>query len=299
MLVLPLVFLLILGLIVGSFLNVLIYRLEGKKRKTLGGRSFCPKCEKKIPWHDNIPIVSWLALQGKCRKCKKEISVQYPLVELGTGFLFGLIGMKYLFPAILGLDSGQARMTNGISTLFVIPASLSVIPAQAGIQSFVGILGLAFWLFFASALMVIFVYDLKHQIIPDEVVYPALIAGLAFVLLNFSINLNTKFAIDHLFTALLAGGFFYSLAAVSNGKWMGGGDIKLAAFMGLVLGWQGMSVALYTAFVLGALVGVFALLSGKKKLGSKIPFGPFLVVGTFIGLFFAEKIISFYGRMFL
>lgn len=262
-----LTFLLFFGLIVGSFLNVVIYRLENKKRKNLGGRSFCPNCEKQIDWHDNIPVFSWLLLKGKCRHCKRKISVQYPLVELSTGALFSQVGVSLI---------GQTDVVNALS-----------------------IINLIFLLAFTASLVIIYVYDLKHQIIPDEVIYPMLVLALLFVAIN-ALSIGTfDFALDHVLTGLLAGAFFYTLALVSNGKWMGGGDIKLVTFMGLLLGWQGMLVALYVAFILGALVGGFAILTKEKKLGSKIPFGPFLVIGTFVGLFLGEKIISFYVNMFL
>ncbi len=258
----------VFGLIIGSFLNVLIYRLENKKRKTLWGRSFCPHCEKRIEWYDNIPVVSFLFLGGKCRHCKKKISIQYPLVELTTGFLFAL--------------------------LFVIPNG-----AMAELGNPFAYINLIFWFFFASCLMVVFVYDLKHQIIPDQVIYTALITGFLYVSMQFALLGDFKYLADHLSSALIAGGFFYILAAISNGKWMGGGDIKLVSFMGLVLGWQGTVISLYVAFVLGAIMGVILLISKKKKFGSKIPFGPFLIIGNFIGLFFGEQLINFYVKMFL
>lgn len=256
----------VVGLCVGSFLNVLVYRLEDKKRKSLNGRSFCPKCENKLKWYDNIPIFSWIVLQGQCRSCKKKISVQYPLVEISTGLIFTAIGFPFF-------QIGEYMSLTGINFIF--------------------------WLFFASSLIAIFVYDLKHQIIPDEIIYTVLIVGLVYVGVNTLFGGNLPYLTDHLLSGLLTGGFFYSLAAVSRGKWMGGGDIKLVAFMGLVLGWQNVLVALYVAFILGAIVGVFALLSGEKKLGSKIPFGPFLVIGTFTGLLYGEKIVSFYVNMFM
>ncbi len=275
--VITLVIFILLGLITGSFLNVLIYRLENKKRKTLFGRSFCPSCGQQIAWYDNIPIISWLVLGGKCRKCGKQISSQYPLVELATGFLFAAIGLKFLFLGALhiGIDSGQARMTAP------------------------DILNLLFWLFFTAGLIVIFVYDFKHQIIPNEIIYTLLAAGLVFVGVDTLFFGGYQYLIDHLLSGLLAGGFFYALAAVSKGKWMGGGDIKLVAFMGLVLGWQGLLAALYFSFVLGAVFGLSALVAHKKALSSRIPFGPFLVAGTFVGLFFGEQMVSFYVRMFL
>lgn len=259
-------FLFLFGLIVGSFLNVLIYRLENKKRKSLRGRSFCPHCEEKITWHDNIPVISWLILRGKCRDCKKKISIQYPLVELATGLVFLAFGL-------LNYESVSLGMVN--------------------------IVNLVFWLFFAACLMIIFVYDLKHQIIPDEIIYSLLAVGLLFVGINSFVVMDYKYLIDHLASGLLAGGFFFFLAAVSKGKWMGGGDIKLAAFMGLVLGWQGVLIALYIAFILGAIVGIFAILMKERKLGSKIPFGPFLITGTFVSLIFSKQIISFYVNIFL
>lgn len=256
----------LIGLCIGSFLNVLIYRLEGKKRKSLSGRSFCPNCGKEIKNYDLIPVISWLILGGKCRSCKKEISVQYPVVEISTGLVLTVIG--YFF-----LQSGQFTLLNSLN--------------------------FSLWLVFASSLIVIFVYDLKHQIIPDKVIYTALVVGLFYVAVNTFFGGNLQYLLDHFLSGLFAGGFFYLLAAVSNGKWMGGGDIKLVAFMGLILGWQGTLVALYTAFILGAVVGAAFLIMKKKKIGSKIPFGPFLVIGTFIGLLFGEHLISFYVRIFL
>ncbi len=286
------------GLIIGSFLNALIYRLE--IGRGLGGRSFCPKCKKEIKWYDLFPVVSWLVLGGKCRYCKANISDQYPLVELATGFLFAAIGPHFLSGA--GLDSGQAGsffIHFSASTLTVIPAPSSVIPAQAGIQSMLGIFNLLFWLVFAAGLAAIFVYDLKHQIIPNEIIYTLLVLGLVFVGVNTALLGHYQYLIDHLLSGLVAGGFFYILAMISGGKWMGGGDIKLVAFMGLVLGWPGIIVALYAGFILGAVFGAISLVSGQKKLGSKIPFGPFLVTGTFISFFFLVQILAVYGRMFL
>lgn len=255
-----------LGLIVGSFLNVVVYRLEDKKRKNIRGRSFCPHCREKIKAYDLVPVLSWVILKGKCRNCKKEISVQYPLVELATGLVFAILGYVFL----QGLSFSIASLVN-----------------------------LVFWFFFAGCIITVFVYDLKHQIIPDEIIYTALVVALVFVGLNTVLTGNFKYLTEHFLAGLLAGGFFYSLAAVSKGKWMGGGDIKLVAFIGLVLGWKGALIALYTAFILGALIGSFFLLIGRKKMGSKIPFGPFLVIGTFIGFLFGEQIVNFYVSMFM
>ncbi len=281
----------IFGLIVGSFLNALIYRLE--IGRGLGGRSFCPNCKKEIKWYDLFPVISWLVLGGKCRYCKKKISIQYPIVELATGFLFAVTCLHFLSGA--GLDSGQA----GSFFIHFSTSTLTVIPAQVGIQSMSGIFNLLFWLVFAAGLVAIFVYDLKHQIIPNEIIYTLLILGVLFVGVNTALLGHYQYLIDHLLSGLVAGGFFYILALVSEGRWMGGGDIKLVAFMGLVLGWPGIIVALYAGFILGAVFGAISLVSGQKKLGSKIPFGPFLVTGTFISLFFLDVILHFYAKMFM
>lgn len=250
------------GLIIGSFLNALVYRLE-KGESVVRGRSKCPKCKKEIQWYDLIPVLSWFILNGRCRYCKERISIQYPLVELTTGLIFGL---TYLFVSPVALFD------------FVI---------------------LFFYLFFVASLIGIFVYDFKHQIIPDEIIYPLLVGALVFTaLVSFQSGDFRDFGL-HLVTGLISGGFFYFLAAVSDGKWMGGGDIKLAAFMGLLLGGKAALLAFYFAFILGALVGLILIALGKKKYSSKIPFAPFLVAGTLVSLFFFENIISFYDKMFL
>jgi len=272
----------ILGLAVGSFLNVLIYKLEGKKRKNLRGRSFCPECGEAISWYDNVPVVSWLLLGGKCRKCQKKISIQYPLVELFTSLVFVLLGYTFLFPLLT-------------HTPVILSEAKNLIP----------IINLIFWLFFSSTLIVIFAYDLKHKVIPNEAIYTGYLAALFFIVFNAfgAKSQGVAYLVDHV--AAGASAFvIFMLIAIVGGKIfkqsaMGGGDIKLVLFIGLILGLSGTSVALYFAFTLGAVVGVLTLLTRKKKMNSQIPFGPFLVLGCLASLFFGEKIISFYARIFM
>jgi len=218
-----------------------------------------------------FPVFSWIALEGKCRDCKEKISAQYPLVELATGILFVSLACSYL--------------------------SLPVILSVAKDLSLLNIVSFFFWLAFAALLIVIFVFDAKHQIIPDEAIYPALTVGLVYVSTNSLFQGNLNYLGNHILAGLLAGGFFFFLVAVSRGKWMGGGDIKLAAFMGLILGGVGVLVALYISFILGALVGLFLMAVGKKKMGSKIAFGPFLIIGTFTAFFFTEYLVKLYLNM--
>lgn len=242
------------GTIVGSFLNAVIYRL-GREKSAFEGRSYCPNCKHTLSWRDLVPIFSFLVLSGRCRYCRKAISWQYPLVEIATGILF-LIVVFFNFPNLLA-----------IGYLLVI----------------------------VSLLVVIFVYDLLHYIIPDNVVYPAIAFSTAWVILNVVFGTYTiGQGLDYLYSALGAAGFFLLIVLVSKGKWMGVGDIKLAFFMGLVLSLPGILVALFFAFFSGAIIGLGLIMAGKRGLKSEIPFGPFLVSGTFFALFFGEKIANWY-----
>jgi len=273
----------ILGLLVGSFLNVVIYWLETgldkrqvtsdkrQIRKNLKGRSFCPSCGHQLKALDLIPIFSWLFLKGKCRYCKKKISLQYPLLELMTGFVFLL---TFLFLS---------------QEIFFVTSHWSLV---------IGLLKLIILLTLNSMLLTIFVYDLKHKIIPDKVMFPAIVSALCYSLLVITgdQNYNLSSFLFPFLSALGAGGFFYALAAVSDGKWMGGGDIKLAFFMGLLLGWPNILVGLFLGFLTGALFGLALIFSKKAKIQSEIPFGPFLILGTWIALFWGEKVIQWYLR---
>ena len=268
------IFIFILGLAVGSFLNVVIFRLENGE-KIMNDRSKCLRCKHVLAWYDLFPVLSFLFLRGRCRYCGKKISWQYPLVEIATGILFVLI---FNFSAQGGPALGWQFL-----------------------------LSISYLLFIISSLIVIFAYDLKHYIIPDKVIYPAIVVILGFNLLNdfvtrytlhvtdnnFQSILNSQFS-NFLFSAILAGGFFYSIVIITKGKGMGGGDIKLGFLMGLILGWPLVLIALFLSFIIGSVVGIFLMLVGKKKMKSMIPFGPFLVLGTFIALFFGEGIVEWY-----
>lgn len=254
-------FVFLFGLAVGSFLNCIIYRLQTKE-SFLKGRSHCPYCKHILSWQDLIPVLSFLILRGKCRYCKKQISWQYPLVELATGILFVLI--------------------------------TSATPDVAFLTTY--------YLLLTSFLIIIFVYDLKYYIIPDKVIYPAIaITFLYNLFIHFNPQiLSTKFYLLNTLLAALIGSFFFLfIFLLSRGKWIGFGDVKLAFFMGLFLNFPNILVALFFAFLIGAIIGIGLVLASKKKLRSEVPFGPFLVAGTFIALFGGEKIINWYLNLFL
>lgn len=242
----------ILGLVIGSFLNCVVYRTE-KKRTFLKGRSFCPHCKHVLSWQDLIPVFSFLILKGKCRYCRKKISFQYPLIELATALLFVLI---------INLESS--------------------------------ILNIIFLFIISAFLIIIFVYDLKHLIIPDKFIYPAIVISFIYQLINLRLGILNNIL------AGLAGLFlFLSIVIVSHGKWMGVGDVKLVFLIGLLLGWPEILVALFISFFSGAIIGIGLISAKKKGLKSEVPFGPFLVFGTFIALFWAVEIIQYYFNLFI
>ncbi|OGD32565.1 hypothetical protein A3C91_01680 [Candidatus Azambacteria bacterium RIFCSPHIGHO2_02_FULL_52_12] len=244
-------FIFIFGLLIGSFLNAVVYRLE------VGGsivtqRSRCPRCLHVLSWCELIPVVSFAVQRRKCRACKQPISWQYPVVELAAGTLFSWL--FFLFP-----DAHPAYFL---------------------------------YLFFtASGLLVIFIFDLKHYIIPNRVLYPLTAAALAYAL--FTNGFSREFGY-HALAAFLASGFFLLLYLVSEGTWIGFGDVKFAVFMGFFLEPWLTLVALFIAYFVGALVSSVVLLLKRRGLQSEIPFGPFLVLGTLASFAYGSELINWY-----
>jgi prepilin signal peptidase PulO-like enzyme (type II secretory pathway) len=258
-----------LGLFAGSALNCIIYRLKTGEN-FWWGRSFCPKCRHVLKWYDLVPVFSFLALKGKCRYCREKISWQYPIVETSTGLIFLLISN---FSAQGGPASG----------------------GQFPISNFYELMTTLYLLLISCLLIIIFVYDLKHYLIPDKILFPAI--GIVFL---YNLILNSKFLIfNSLFSALGAMAFFLLIFLVSRGRWMGFGDVKLVFFMGLFLGYPNILVALFLAFFFGAIIGIGLILARKKNFKSEVPFGPFLIIGTFLALFWGEKLINWYLNLFI
>lgn len=256
-----------LGLIVGSFLNAVIFRLEDGD-SALRGRSRCRICRATIPWYYLVPVLSFFYLRRRCYSCGGKISFQYPLVEAGTALVF------------LGIAS-QIGPIGQIS-----PMELIIL---AG-----------FWFVIFGAFTVLFVYDLKHQLLPDKVLLPLIPLVLAADFLWGRDGACSSFCLPDfssgLLAALVAGGFFLLLFLVSGGRWIGGGDVKLVAVLGLILGWPLMIVALFMAFTSGGIMGLALIAGGWKNMKSAIPFGPFLIGGAAMTLFFGQMLLekSFY-----
>ena len=246
----------LLGAIIGSFLNVVAYRYGTKKN--LGGRSSCMTCCQQLKWYDMIPILSYFLLSGKCRGCKAKISSQYPWVEGTTGLLFALLFLK-LMPLLT------------FSPLMFISL-------------------FAYVAFIFSLLMVIVVYDIRHKIIPDSLVF--WFSGLSFAMILFTYYFSNANILSLLIN-VLAGPVlalpFALLWYFSGGNWIGFGDAKLALGMGWFLGFAGGVSAVALGFWVGAIVSVFLLLISKfmkNKIritrNTEIPFAPFLIFGLVI-----------------
>lgn len=239
-----------LGLIIGSFLNVVILRINTSK--SLGGRSGCMSCQKSLNWYELIPVFSFLGLRGRCSGCKTKISIQYPLVELFVGFLFLVLFWK--FKDLFYLDT----------VMFAV--------------------SYAYYTAVFSLLTVITVYDIRHKIIPDSLSF--VFGSFAFVGMFF---FDSGFFVPHLpeisyvLGSISVAVFFALLWLVSSGRWMGFGDAKLAIGLGFLIGFPAIISATFLAFWSGAIVGIFLIMLKKiKGIKSEIPFAPFLVFGTLV-----------------
>lgn len=258
----------LLGVVVGSFLNVVIYRYNTGRH--LRGRSHCLTCSAILPWYDLIPLASFLALRGRCRECQAKISWQYPLIEFITGLVFTLIFYR------VGLNIGPL---------------------------------LYYWVI-AAVLIAIAGYDLRHKIIPNEMVY--LFIGLSLVssvIINLDYWLFLQIIVSFVHH-ILSGAIFYYLVwglwKVSRGRWIGLGDAKLVLGIGLLLGFSEGVTAILVGVWAGAILGLAAIAASQWRqylpatwrhlrlnLKSEIAFAPFLILGTLATLIFNLNVLPF------
>jgi len=265
----------IVGLIIGSFLGVVNYRLKTAE-DIVWKRSHCPKCKKPIRWYDNIPLLSFIILRGECRECKKKISWQYPAIELLTGLLFAVVAWKFLG----GWGTSSQKILSNVEAV-----------------------EMSFWLFTVSYLVLIFFHDYDYLLIPDAVVWPAIGVTLFYQYWKYLqsplgiADFRNPF-VSSLLAALVAALFFFGLIWISRGKWIGGGDVKLGFLVGAIVGWPRIIFVLFLAYLIGAIVSLVLIALKKKTWKSQIPFGPFLVAGTLIVMFFSEP-IQFWANNFL
>ena len=276
----------VFGLVFGSFLNVVIYRLKNG-RNIIFGRSFCPECKNLLKWYDLIPILSFIWLRRYCRYCHKKISWQYPIVEILSGLIWVLIFYKVFN-----------------------------FSAQGGPALGWQFLNFVYYIFIFSSLLVVAVYDFKWKIIPDKIIYPAIAVALVYNIFNIITPPNLPLSGEELgslpdkggmgwvfiwpfLVAIIAFLFFFLIFYFSKGRAMGLGDAKLAFLIGLFLSPLLAIAAFMLAFIIGAVWGIILIGLGKifshyKKWGmkSQIAFGPFLILGTIIVFFFSNFIIK-------
>lgn len=237
-----------LGLIVGSFLSMLIPRLHFEEKGIFFGRSHCAKCKKTLAARDLIPLFSFLLNGGKCRFCKKKIPFFYPALELATALSF--LGLYFYNPELEILIPNLINFT---------------------------------------ILLFIFFYDLRFKEIHDSIMIPGIILAFLFAIVGGNLASASL-------GALIGFAFFGLQYWVSKGKWIGLGDLIIGVFMGLILGWEKMLLALLLSYILGSIVGIAMIAKHKANMKTALPLGPFLVIGTAIAFFFGELLI---GKIFL
>lgn len=271
----------LLGACIGSFLNVVIWRLpqEDPRRRSLGGRSQCPHCGARIRWFDNLPVLGWILLRARARCCGGSIAFRYPLVELLTAMLFLSLWLWPPFGDVLASVNGK---------LVVDAAAAAAVALHA---------------VFVSLLIACTFIDFDKQLLPDVLTKPGMAIGLlaglwpglAGVLTQ---NPSTPYALRSLLASLfglLAGaGATWAIRAVGSlifrREAMGLGDVKFLGMIGAFLGWRGAMLSLFLGCLFGAVIGGIAALRGG--LGLRIPFGPYLALGALVALFAAQPIVD-------
>ena len=238
------------GLIVGSFLNVCIYRLP-RKQSVVWPASRCTSCGRGLAWFENVPVVSWLVLRGRCRGCGAPISPMYPIIEATTGALFGAV-MYWYGPTPLGL----VRML------------------------------------FGSAMIVLFVIDLQHRILPNVITVPGTVLGLILSLFL------PPGIVSALIGVLVGGGLLFGIGEayyrVRGVEGMGMGDVKMLAMIGAFLGWQLVLVTIIVASFGGAVLGALMLATRRGTMQAALPFGTFLAVGAAFAAVAGEPLVTWY-----
>ena len=250
----PLVIAGVLGACIGSFLNVVIYRVP-LRQSVVSPPSRCPTCGSRLRWYDNLPIFGWLLLGGRCRTCKHPISIQYPIVELITALLFVLV--VWLTP----------------------PGPLMVSR-----------------LLLVCILIALFGIDLEHQILPNSITLPGIVAGVLFSLIA------PPGWRDALLGVILGAGMLYVIAGAyylwRREEGLGMGDVKMLAMIGAFLGWKAVLVTMVLSSFSGAAIGMALIAAQRGGMKLALPFGTFLAIGALVAMFVGQPLIDWYAGFF-
>lgn len=249
-----LVFFFALGLITGSFLNVCIYRIP-RKKSIVFPSSRCPYCNVPIRPFDNIPVLSYLFLGGKCRECKAGISIRYPVVELMNGIMYALLLLRF---GLHGYTLFYMILVSSLIVITFIDLDHQIIPDSITL--------------------------------PGIVI--GLIIG-SFYLIDPFFRSERLGVLSSVIGFLAGGGIFYLIAVLSKGG-MGGGDIKMMGMLGSILGWKGVLATTFIGSLTGSFIGIGLMVFRKKGRKAKIPFGPFLALGAVVALFYGQEILDLY-----
>ena len=279
-----LIFIGIFGVIFGSFINALVWRLRKQdefendpkstshtkhskhshdKYSIVNGRSMCPNCGHALAARDLVPILSWISLRGRCRYCHKSISWQYPLVELITGLLF--------------------------------VASYALWPYE--IVGFLGAMLFGVWLIMIVIFVALIIYDIRWQELPNQLTYILLALSFIWVaVITFQDGKTVAF--QSVFAGAIIFGLFWTLHTVSKGAWIGGGDVKIAPTLGVLAGSPVKALmVIFIASLVGTLSALPSIVKDKKALKAHVPFGPALIIAACIVFMYGDKIISWYEKM--
>lgn len=269
--------LILLGLCFGSFVNAFVWRLRQqslpvKKRMSKKadlsiskGRSMCVHCGHTLKAADLIPVFSWIGLRGKCRYCKRNISRQYPLVEVAMAVLF--VASYVFWPDEI---TGWGAVSFGL------------------------------WLISLVAFMSLVIYDLRWMLLPNKIIFPMYGLAAAMVLSRMAQDMSLKPLLGSLAGLLVGGGLFYVLFQISRGRWIGGGDVKLGFLLGILLGSPlPAALMLFGASLLGTILTMPLLVSGRAKRDTRIPFGPFLITAAIFVQLFGASLTEWYTTAFI
>lgn len=254
----------LLGLVVGSFLNVVAYRVSaGGSLRGVGG---CPRCDAMItPWH-SLPVIGWAARRGRCASCAARISARYAIVEASTGVLFAAVTWWMLT---------QGALSSGAAVIILVA-----------------------FLYLAAVSIVLTLIDLDTRRLPNIIVLPSYLVG--GVLLTAASLLTDGEALLRAGVGMVALFTFYFLLRLVRAGGMGGGDVKLAGVLGLYLGWVGwgaLVVGALAAFLIGGIWGIVLIITGRAGRGTAIPFGPWMIVGAWVGVFVGDTIGRWYVNL--